>query len=112
MAYFGPRYEGGTPLEENWIGLGSEGLRGTDPLPGRVPAGGAALADVGERSNPILLPMLIAALEQILAWGPEHIQAYCGSLTAEFAEQAREMGFAVQETGRASPSSAYARPPG
>ncbi|MDQ3522157.1 MAG: hypothetical protein M3434_07465, partial [Gemmatimonadota bacterium] len=31
-----------------------------------------------------------------------NIQAYCAHLTAGFAEQAREMGFAVQETGRAS----------
>ncbi|MGI9180346.1 MAG: aminotransferase class V-fold PLP-dependent enzyme [Longimicrobiaceae bacterium] len=102
LAYFGPRYDGGVPLEENWIGrLGSEDFAGLTRY--RVEyQPGALRYDVGERSNPILLPMLIAALEQVLAWGPEHIQAYCAHLTAGFTEQAREMGFAVQETGRAS----------
>jgi selenocysteine lyase/cysteine desulfurase len=102
LAYFGPRYDGGVPLEENWIGrLGSEDFAGLTRYRDEYQPG-ALRYDMGERSNPILLPMLIAALEQILAWGPEHIQAYCARLTAEFAEQAREMGFAVQETGRAS----------
>jgi selenocysteine lyase/cysteine desulfurase len=102
LAYFGPRYDGGVPLEENWIGrLGSEDFARLTRYRNEYQPG-ALRYDVGERSNPILLPMLIAALEQVLAWGPEQIQAYCARLTAAFAEQARDMGFAVQETGRAS----------
>ena len=102
LAYFGPRYDEGVPLEENWIGrLGSEDFASLARYQDEYQPG-ALRYDVGERSNPILLPMLIAALEQILEWGPEHIQAYCARLTAGLAEQAREMSFAVQETGRAS----------
>lgn len=102
LAYLGPRYDGGVPLEENWIGrLGSEDFAGLTRYRDEYQPG-ALRYDVGERSNPILLPMLAAALEQILEWGPEHIQAYCARLTAGLAEQARDMGFAVQETGRAS----------
>lgn len=102
LAYFGPRYDAGVPLEENWIvRLGSEDFAGLTRYRDEYRPG-ALRYDVGERSNPILLPMLIAALEQILAWGPEHIQAYCARLTAPFVEQARDAGFAVQEAGRAS----------
>ena len=102
LAYFGPRYDGGIPLEENWIGrLGSEDFAGLTRYRDEYQPG-ALRYDVGERSNPILLPMLIAALEQILGWSPANIQAYGARLTAGFADQAREMGFAVQEAGRAS----------
>ena len=41
---------------------------------------GARRFDVGERSNPILIPMLDASLRQVLEWGVENIQAYCASL--------------------------------
>jgi selenocysteine lyase/cysteine desulfurase len=112
LAYLGPRYDAGVPLEENWIGrLGSEDFAGLTRYRDEYQPG-ALRYDVGERSNPILLPMLAAALEQILEWGPEHIQAYCARLTAGLGNEAREMGFAVQETGRASHLFGLRPPPG
>ena len=97
VAYFGPRYDGGRPLEQNWISrAGSENFGGlveyTDEY---QPA--ALRYDVGERSNFILLPMLIAALEQVLGWRPEKIQEYCGALTDELVREARELGWAVED---------------
>jgi len=60
-AYFGPRYDAGDPIEENWITR-----RGSDDFQRLVAyqdeyAPGAIRYDVGERSNFILLPMFIAA---------------------------------------------------
>jgi len=42
---------------------------------------GALRYDMGEAANFILIPMFIAALEQLLDWGVENIQAYCRGLT-------------------------------
>ncbi len=97
LAYFGPRFDGGEPLEETWIAReGSSDFRAlVDYRDEYLP--GAARYDVGERSNFILLPMLIAALEQVLAWGAAEIQAYCRALTAELLAEAASLGFAVED---------------
>ncbi|MCB0844544.1 MAG: aminotransferase class V-fold PLP-dependent enzyme [Bacteroidetes bacterium] len=80
LAYFGPYFDDKKPLEENWINrLGSEDFSQLvnyesryQPLAGRF--------NVGEQSNFILVPMLTRAIEQILEWGVENIQEYCGHL--------------------------------
>lgn len=79
-AYFGERMDHGSPLEENWINrAGSEDFRNlvnyTDEY--RPQAGRYA---VGEHSNFLMAPMQLAALQQVNAWGPERIQAYCAAL--------------------------------
>ena len=77
FAYLGPRFDDGEPLEETWIGrAGSENFKELvnyrdDYQPG------ALRYDVGERTNFALMPMAIAALEQVLDWQPERIQEYC-----------------------------------
>lgn len=97
LAYFGPRYDGGVPLEETWIAR-----EGSDDFPNLVNyrdeyRPGAVRYDVGERSNFILLPMLKTALEQVLAWGPARIQEYCRTLTADLLDQVRELGCTVED---------------
>ena len=88
-AYYGPRYDAGMPLEETWIGRA-----GSDDLAGLVSQGdayraGAARYDVGETANFVLLPMLIAALEQLLEWGTPDIAKYIASLTRTLFKDAR-----------------------
>lgn len=97
MAWFGPRYDAGEPLEENWINrAGSEDFsRLTDLRDDYQP--GAVRFDMGERSNPILLPMMAAALDQILEWRPERIQAYCADLMSDAVGEARALGFGVED---------------
>ena len=54
-----------------------------------------------------------AALDLLLEWTPEGIQAYCGALTAGLVAEARERGFAVEEERwRGATSSACALRPG
>ncbi len=81
LAYFGPAFDGGRPIEENWITR-----RGSDQFADLVhyrdeyqPA--AIRYDVGERSNFTLLPMLAAALKLVLEWTVPTISAYCRELT-------------------------------
>lgn len=83
-AYFGPRYDGGIPIEESW--MTREESRDFAALvdQGDAYRSGAARYDVGETANFILIPMLIAALEQVLEWGVDRIDAYCRALSGQF----------------------------
>ena len=97
VAWYGPAFDDGTPLEENWITR-----RGSDRFNDLVNyrddyQPGAIRFDVGERSSFLLLPMLEAALEQVLEWGPETVQAHTGDLTNAAVEQLRELGCRVED---------------
>ncbi len=98
-AYLGERFQNGSPLEENWINrYNSEDFtRLIDYQSEYQPE--ALRFDVGERSNFILVPMGIAALEQLLDWSPARIQAYCAALTEPFVSIWREHGYWIEETG-------------
>jgi len=99
FTYLGPRFDDGVPLEETWIGrAGSEQFKDLvnyrdDYQPGAV------RYDVGERSNFALMPMAIAALEQLLAWTPEAIQDYTHQLTAPLVDEVRALGYTVEDEG-------------
>lgn len=102
-AYLGPRFDGGVPLEETWIGrVRSEDFRHlTDYESAYRP--GAIRYDVGERSNFILVPMLAAALRLVLAWEPARVEAYCRRLSEPLVREAAAMGFPVElDEGRAA----------
>ncbi|MDH5751655.1 MAG: aminotransferase class V-fold PLP-dependent enzyme, partial [Deltaproteobacteria bacterium] len=68
------------PLEHNWIGReGSEDFTSlTRYRDGFAP--GARRFDVGERSNPVSLPMLAESIRQIGQWGVENIAGYTEKL--------------------------------
>lgn len=103
VAYFDPRHHEGVPLEENWIARrhSEEFSRLVAYEDDYQP--GAVRYDVGERSNFVLVPMMAAALELVLEWGPENIQEYCGRLTRELLEGAQELGYQIEgEDGRAA----------
>ena len=69
-AYFGPRYDGGEPLEENWISRrGSEDFQRLVDYKISI-ADGAVRYDAGERGNFILLPMFVESLRRLLEWTP------------------------------------------
>lgn len=97
LGYFGPQLQDGIPLEEGWITRkGSEDFSALiDYSEGYQP--GAQRFDVGERSNFILVPMMIEALEQILKWKPENIQKYCKNLTADLVQKLPEYGFQIED---------------
>ena len=95
FCYVDPKWQDGTPLEENWLNrAGSEDFsRLVDYQEGYQP--GARRYDVGEVSNFILSPIAAAALEQILDWGVDRIAATLRSKTDSIAARASEMGLLV-----------------
>jgi selenocysteine lyase/cysteine desulfurase len=97
VGYFGDRYLEGMPLEETWIAReGSEDFQGlVEYRDGYQP--GAVRFDVGERSNFILVPMLVAAIRLLSGWGPESIQSYVRGLTRDFMDEVRNLGYSMEE---------------
>ena len=96
-AWYGPAFDGGTPLEENWITRPAsdhfnELVNYRDDY-----RPGAIRYDVGERSNFILLPMFEAALEQVREWGPGTVAAHTRALTAATVPRLRELGCRIED---------------
>lgn len=113
LAYIGERFDGGVPLEENWIGrAGSEDFGGLVQYRDAYQPG-ARRYDVGERSDPVKLPMLTVALDQLLAWTPEAVQAYASRLADTIAEGAAGLGYTAEApSGRAGHLFGLRPPPG
>ncbi|GAB5534992.1 MAG: aminotransferase class V-fold PLP-dependent enzyme [Rubricoccaceae bacterium] len=94
----GERFADGQPLEENWIGrAGSDQFAGLTSYQDAY-APGAVRFDVGERSNPILLPMLAAGIEQILDWTVPAIQERCAMLADRIVAGSRQLGYGAEDT--------------
>ncbi len=92
LAYYGPAMDGGIPLEENWINRHNshdfthlaQYQPAYQPMAGRY--------NTGEQSNFILVPMMQAALGQILEWGVPEIQEYGKELFRETGEALAGLG--------------------
>lgn len=96
LAYYGPYFDNGTPIEENWINrLHSEDFtRLVDYQPNYRPL--ANRYSVGEQSNFILTPLLLAAVQQLNAWGIDNIQDYCKQITTAAIAEMRDMGLYIE----------------
>lgn len=93
----------GNPLEENWVNR--KGSEDFSQLVNYQDAyqDGARRFDFGERSNPILLPMVIAAMEQLLSWKVETIAAHLKTINCQIAERAAQYGFQPTAEAIAAP---------
>ncbi|MBL4666150.1 MAG: aminotransferase class V-fold PLP-dependent enzyme, partial [Sneathiella sp.] len=73
MMYVSPDNQHGDPIEFNWLNrAGSEDFSGLVKYQDNY-QDGAVRYDMGQRANFALMPMVIAALRQILDWGVENI---------------------------------------
>lgn len=97
LAYFGERFDGGVPIEENWINrANSENFENLTKYQSDYKPFAHRYC-MGEQSQFITVPMLSAALDLILNWGVENIQAYTKVLANPFIEQLLELGFNIEE---------------
>ncbi len=90
--YVAEEHRQGEPVEQNWIAReGSEDFaRLVDYRDQYQP--GARRFDVGQRTNFELLPMAIAALEQLDEWGVDRVAATLAAVTRSIAGAATSMG--------------------
>ncbi len=84
--YLGEFFDEGSPIEESWLNReASENFQSlsdyAQPAPYRPKA---ARYNMGEFSNFTNLPMMIAAVSQILAWTPAAISGYCKEIARPF----------------------------
>ncbi len=81
LAYYSEFFNSGSPLEETWMNRSNAQIFSS--LTNYVDdySIGAGGYNMGEFSNFNLLPMLNAAIEQILKWDPSNIQSYCDQLS-------------------------------
>lgn len=97
LAYYDEYFDGGKPVEENWINrLHSEDFSALVSYENQYQPG-AMRYDMGERSNFIHLPMLLRAIDQLNNWGVERIQEYCGIISAESISRLKEKGFIIED---------------
>jgi selenocysteine lyase/cysteine desulfurase len=91
--YVAPEHRDGEPLEQNWILRdNSEDFARLVDYRDEYQAGSRRF-DVGERTKFELIPMAIAALEQLTAWQVPRIADALGLVTAAIADGAADLGF-------------------
>ncbi len=96
-AYYGERFDNGTPLEDNWLSRkGSEDFSKLIDYQDEY-ASGAARFDMGGRANPILQTMAVASLGQVSEFGVDNIQNYCQQLIAPYTDKIQELGFDIED---------------
>ncbi len=89
--YVAPARQRGNPLEQhggNHVG-GAQPFDGT--MPGLLPS--ARRFDMGERANPVSLPMALAGMQLLRSWGQEAVAARLRFLTGQLADAATSLGW-------------------
>jgi selenocysteine lyase/cysteine desulfurase len=100
VLYAAPGRRDGRPLEFNWIAReGSEDFAAL-VLYRDTFQPGARRYDVGERSNFALMPMVVVALRQLLAWRVDQIAATLGALTVAIEQRAGALGLQTAPAAR------------
>lgn len=95
--YFGPYFDNGNPIEENWSNrLNSENFAGlTNYQPAYKPK--ANRYCVGESGNFIYVKMQIEALKQIIEWTPKAIQDYCREISKAAIKELKALGCKIED---------------
>jgi len=97
LAYLGPHFDEGEPLEEGWISrYNSDDFTNLVNYQDRYQAGSLRY-EMGERSNFVLVPMMLQALKEINKWGVANIQAYCQHLTEPLVNELQVAGYLIEE---------------
>jgi selenocysteine lyase/cysteine desulfurase len=96
--YVAERYWDGEPIEENWINrAGSQDFSGLVDYTDQYREG-ARRFDVGQRTNFGLVPMALAAIEQLLEWGSAEVAADLRIVTDEIGKRAARLGLTVPDS--------------
>jgi len=94
LLYVAPKWQGGIPLEENWIQRANARDFSNILYTGNYDVG-ARRFDMGERSNFALLPAAVRAMKQLLEWEVAQISETVGALNRQLANAAADMGFSA-----------------
>src|SRR5580700_2050126 len=84
LLYVAPKWQGGRPLEENWIQRANASDFASLMYTENYDAG-ARRFDMGERSNFALLPAAMRAMRQLLEWKVAQVSETVGALNRQLA---------------------------
>jgi selenocysteine lyase/cysteine desulfurase len=93
LLYVAPKWQGGKPLEENWIQRANARDFASLILYTENYEAGARRFDMGERANFALLPAAVSAMKQLLQWNIAQISETVGELNRQLADAAATLGF-------------------
>jgi len=97
LAYYGEYFRDGQPLEHNWINrYNSENFRNLVNYEERFQPG-MTRYDMGEKSNFILVPMLLTALRLLNEITPAAIQEYCTQISTDALDRLTKAGWWVED---------------
>jgi selenocysteine lyase/cysteine desulfurase len=97
LAWFGKYFDGGKPLEENWINRKDSENFSSLVIYQEAYQDGALRYEVGEHSNFIHMPMLLKSVTQLNRWGIKNIQEYCRAISAEAIDLLRDNGYWIED---------------
>ena len=107
--YAAPGRQGGAPLERH----GSNHVGGSEPFVGLLPplVPSARRFDMGERLNPVSLPMALAGMELLRSWGREAVVDRLRWLSDLLAAEAERAGWSAAPVALRAPHMLGLRPP-
>ena len=107
--YVAPSRQGGQPLERH----GSNHGGGAQPFDGALPplVPSARRFDMGERYNPVALPMALAGMDLLRSWGQTALGARLRYLTDRLATEAEALGWTPVPAALRPPHILGLRPP-
>jgi selenocysteine lyase/cysteine desulfurase len=97
LGYFSEKFHNGTPIEESWMNRTNaedfSNLTDYDPnyktMAGRY--------NVGETTNFLLSPIMLAGLKQINNWGISNIEDYCSALAEILVNELKPIGILFED---------------
>jgi len=111
LAWYGDYFTDGKPIEQNWINrYNSQNFKELVQYQDQYQPG-MIRYDVGEKSNFILVPMMLRALQLIQEWKPGEIQQYCKDISTEAFEQLKLSGWWIEDTAFRAHHLVGIRPP-
>lgn len=103
LMYVSEQWRSSRPLEESW-----QARENAEDFSSLVNSSdnykpGARRFDVGQKGTPTILPGVITALEQIKAWGVDHISDSLIVINNRIADHLSAMGFQLPDNSQRSP---------
>ncbi len=95
LAYYGPSFDQGIPVEESWLNrVKSDDFQFLTNYQEEYRQG-ARRYEMGEAPDFIKIPMILDSLSQILEWGPQNMQNYCRSIVQPIVEPLLAAGYKI-----------------
>ncbi len=103
LAYFSDEFQNGDPIEESWMNrTNASNFSSLTEYETKYQIKSNRF-DVGEKSNFLLMPILLEGLKQINDWSVKNIYNYCENLTQPLKNKLSEKGFLFEDKKYFSP---------